>query len=105
MNFFRFIIAVAAIALCSTVIVSCYKSNDELLEDYQQVATEVVEATKAGDMNKVKSLSKLENELSKRSLSDKQEKRLMDINSKLASGMISISYDALGSALGEEGEE
>lgn len=70
MKKFRFIIAALAILLCTSVITSCSKSNDQksnkaLIEELDTLLTEIVMAEAAGEEEKAQELEKTFTEVAK----------------------------------------
>lgn len=79
------IFAVIMLALCSTfTFVSCNKSNEALINEYENLCKEIVTAHKDGNSEKVLSLTnecrKVVKELASRELTAGEQKRIQDIS-------------------------
>ncbi|MCH5214498.1 MAG: hypothetical protein J1E97_04835 [Muribaculaceae bacterium] len=96
---FQFLFCAAAIAF-SSCLISCSKSNADLIDDYKKVCTELVEATQKGDVNKIKSLAekgdKILDELNKRELTDEEKQEVLNISVEAANGAFSAAYENSG---------
>ncbi|MDE6049642.1 MAG: VENN motif pre-toxin domain-containing protein [Paramuribaculum sp.] len=84
---------------CMSMLTSCQKSNADLIKEYEGVCKELVTATENGDFTKIATLAekgqKLEKELSERDLTDEEKSQLIEIQSTVASGVISGAADGL----------
>ena len=62
---------------------SCAKSNEDLLKDYKNVASELVEASQDGDLKKMEELAKkgekIDKELNGRDLTDSEKEEKAEI--------------------------
>ena len=76
-------LALAFTFMSSIALVSCSKSNQDLINDYRKLCKEAVEAQKSGDLSKIQSLTekatKLEKELEKRELTDEEKAEMAKI--------------------------
>lgn len=82
----NYLLTVATVIL-STALFSCSKSNDALIEEYQQVCTDINTALKNGEMTKVATLAekgeKIGKELDERELTDEQKAKVLEITADL----------------------
>lgn len=89
-----------AIALFgSMTLSSCKKSNEALLDEYSNVATEYVKAAKADDAARVKELNerleKTGNELKERDLTESERDRFLEINVEIAMELFGDDIDSI----------
>lgn len=88
---------------CMSLLTSCQKSNADLIKDYENLCKEIVEATEAGNLVKVATLSdkgqKLEQELSNRNLTDEEKAQLLEIQANVATGVVSGAAKGVGNML------
>ncbi|MDE6536221.1 MAG: hypothetical protein K2K82_09485 [Muribaculaceae bacterium] len=88
----KVILSIAVLAL-SASLTSCSKSNEALLNEYQDLVNEMVEAVKNGDEAKLEKISKkgeaLEAELEKRDLTAEEKQQMVKIAQEAASTMVS----------------
>ena len=89
-----------ATAICGSITLSsCKKSNEALLDEYSNVATEYVKAAKADDATKVKELNerleKTGNELKERDLTDSERDRFLEINVEIAMELFGDDIDSI----------
>lgn len=113
------ILFAAVCLLFSTALVSCEKSNEALLNDYENVAKDIVQATKDGNILKMGSLAKkgadIEKEIAKRQLTAEEQQRYLELQAEIATGVAGGAVDAandvmdkaadLNNALGGSDEE
>lgn len=101
-KFFMILMTAGAILLGSGL-VSCSKSNQDLINDYKNVCQELVEATKDGDLTKIASLTekgtKIEKELSERELTSEEEAELAKIAEEVANAAVSGASNMMDNAL------
>ena len=87
--------ALAALFLGSFVFCACEKSNKDLLNDYQKVSEEMVDAIKDKDLNKIQELSKkgetIEKELDERDLSESEKEEKAVIEAGIIKALSDIS--------------
>ena len=87
--------ALAALFLGSFVFCACEKSNKDLLNDYQKVSEEMVDAIKDKDLNKIQELSKkgetIEKELDERDLSESEKTEKAVIEAGMIKALSDIS--------------
>lgn len=87
--------ALAALLLGSFVFCACEKSNKDLLNDYQKVSEEMVDAIKDKDLNKIQELSKkgetIEKELDERDLSESEKAEKAVIEAGIIKALSDIS--------------
>ena len=99
----KLFLSLGCATMMAVMMVSCSKSNEQLLEEYRQTGTEVVEAMKAGDMAKVQSLcekgDKLEKELQKRELTDDEKAELLKIELEIANNVGGAGVDMMQNAM------
>lgn len=96
----RFLSLMFATAICGSITLSsCKKSNEALLDEYSNVATEYVKAAKADDATKVKELNerleKTGNELKERDLTDSERDRFLEINVEIAMELFGDDIDSI----------
>lgn len=90
----KFLLAIAAcVALVFAVALSsCSKSNADLINDYRDVATELVEAVKNGDAAKIKTLSaqgmQIAEQLKKRDLTPEEQQEILKIAAEMAGAVL-----------------
>lgn len=82
------ILKLAGIFIVALCIVSCSKSNKDLINDYSKLCEEVTQAFQEGNMDKVMELSdkgaKLEKELADRDLTDEEKTEVAKITANMA---------------------
>ena len=90
---------VAMALLGSMTLSSCKKSNEALLDEYSNVATEYVKAAKADDAARVKELNerleKTGNELKERDLTESERDRFLEINVEIAMELFGDDIDSI----------
>lgn len=96
----RFFYLIIASISCMAMLTSCQKSNADLIKDYEGLCKEIVEATKAGNLVKVATLSekgaKLEKELSKRTLTDDEKAQLLELQANTATAVAGGAAEGFG---------
>lgn len=84
-----YLFAVIAIA-GSSLLASCSKSNQDLIDQYRSLGNEIVEAAQAGDMDKVTKLAadgkKIADELDKRELTEEEQQEVYQISVEILQG-------------------
>lgn len=83
---------VAAMALCgSSLMVSCKKSNADVIKEYRELCDEVVEAANSGDLSKsmevAKKAQKFEEENKDREFTPEEQQEMADISMKMFNAM------------------
>ena len=97
----KLILRVAGLTLLvgSFMLTSCSKSNESLLDEYQKLGQEMVEATKDGDLLKIEKLTKkgtdLEKEIQSRELTDAEKERLAEIQVEISKGVAGAAVDKM----------
>ena len=90
------------------MLTSCQKSNADLIKDYEGLCKEIVEATKAGNLVKVATLSekgaKLEKELSERTLTDDEKAQLLELQANTATAVAGGAVDGFGNIVDSAAE-
>lgn len=80
-------LAVAAVMLCSSVLVSCQKSNKELIDELGTIAKETKEAVQNGNLAEAASLAakgkEISEELFDRDLTFEEKAQLVQVMSEL----------------------
>lgn len=83
------VVLIAAALAFSAALTSCHKSNQALIDELRQTTTELVDAVKANDNDKVKELSDKMNEigeeLDQRDLTPEEKQQIMQIGMELFS--------------------
>lgn len=96
----KFLSLMMAVALCfSIALVSCSKSNQDLLNEYRSASKEYIEAAKAQDAGKIKSVSakfeKIGDELKKRDLTEKEREEFVQISLEMVTGVLGDEIDSI----------
>ena len=88
-----------SIFLGCAMLTSCSKSNEQLLDEYQKIGKEVVQATKDGDLLKIEKLAKkgesIEKELQSRDLTETEKEKMEEIEYEISVGMAGAASDKL----------
>lgn len=91
----KVILSIAVLAL-SASLTSCSKSNEALLNDYQDLCNELVEAVKSGDEAKAQEISekgeKLAKELEGRDLTDEEKQQLVKITQEAGAAAMGAAF-------------
>lgn len=92
----------AVLIACGSVLVSCKKSNADLIKDYEKVCNEMVEAFKNGDLAKVQKIgekgAKLEQELKERDLTPEEQQQVATLTLETAANVSSAAGNMLQGA-------
>lgn len=87
----RKFLSIFAAAVLALAVASCSKSNEQLLNEYSDLCKEAVEASKSGDLVKMMSIAekgtKVEKELSERTLTDQEKEKLTKITEEMAEAL------------------
>lgn len=87
--------AFCALCLASFIFCACEKSNQDLLNDYQDLVTEMADAIENGNLIKVQEISKkgekIEEELNKRDLSESEKNEKAKIEAEIVSAISGMS--------------
>lgn len=84
----KFMFLVAAFAIgCSSMLISCSKSNADVIKQYEAVCNEIVEAANSGDMEKAKKVEEkaeaIKKEMEGREFTPEEQQEILDITTNM----------------------
>ena len=92
----------AVLIACGSVLVSCKKSNADLIKDYEKVCNEMVEATQNGDLPKVQKLGEkianMKSEFEGRDFTPEEQQQIAIISMETIGGVRSNTTNLLQGA-------